>query len=289
MVAPLPKIRTVRALRARVKAWRDDSETIALVPTMGALHQGHLSLVDIANKKADRTIVTIFVNPAQFAPNEDFSSYPRDEKRDNAALSERGTDLVFSPNHAEIYPPDFSTSVSVGGLSEGLCGASRPHFFGGVATVVTKLLLQALPDIAVFGEKDYQQQLIIRRLVRDLNIPVKIVTGPIIREADGLAMSSRNAYLSTKDRAAAPRLYQTLRDISAKLASGKTTGQVLPRAKRQLKAAGFEIDYLEVMDPDNLIPIKGRITGKARLFAAATLGATRLIDNLAVPQRRRAR
>jgi len=245
--------------------------------------------VDIAHKKADRTIVTIFVNPEQFAPNEDFSSYPRDEKRDKAALSERGTDLVFSPNLVEIYPPDFSTRVSVGGLSEVLCGASRPHFFGGVATVVTKLLLQALPDIAVFGEKDYQQQLIIRRLVRDLNIPVKILTGPLIREADGLAMSSRNAYLSTEDRAAAPRLYETLRDISEKLASGRSTGQVLPRAKRQLKAAGFEIDYLDVRDPDKLTLIKGKITGKARLFAAATLGNTRLIDNLAVPRRRKTR
>lgn len=256
---------------------------------MGALHEGHLSLVRIANRKADRTIVSIFVNPAQFTPSEDFSTYPRDEKRDRAALAVLGAELIFAPKPKEIYPPDFSTKVSVGDLSEGLCGASRPHFFVGIATVVTKLLLQALPDIAIFGDKDFQQQLIIRRLVRDLNIPVKIITGPIIREPDGLAMSSRNAYLSAKDRASAPLLYQTLQDAAAKFASGKAAGQVLAAAKRRLKTAGFEIDYLEFRNAGNLAIIKGNTPGKARLFAAAMLGNTRLIDNLAVPKAKRPR
>ncbi len=282
MTARLPTVRTVGALRRRVSSWRERGARVALVPTMGALHDGHLSLVRLAKRRADRTIVTIFVNPSQFTPSEDFSTYPRDEMRDKASLAALGTDLVFAPALKEMYPPDFSTRVSVDGLSERLCGVSRPHFFGGVATVVAKLLLQALPDIAVFGEKDFQQQLIIRRLVRDLNIPVKIVTGPIIREPDGLAMSSRNAYLSAAERKIAPLLFQSLADAAEKLATGKTAAAVLAAAKRKLQSAGFVVDYFELSDPETLKPITGKIAGKARLFAAAMLGKTRLIDNLAV-------
>lgn len=276
------KIDTVAALRKQAAKWRKNGETTALVPTMGALHEGHLSLVRLARKKADRVVVSIFVNPAQFAPGEDLATYPRDEEGDTAKLAALGVDVIFAPGASEMYPPDFSTQVQVSGLTEGLCGRSRPHFFGGVATVVSKLLLQCLPDWAIFGEKDYQQLLVIRRMARDLDIPVKILGGPIVREKDGLAMSSRNAYLSDDERARAPMLHKTIAAAARKLADGAEVADVLETAHGDLADAGFSVDYLEVRNAEALTPIAGKVSEPARVFAAAFLGKTRLIDNVPV-------
>lgn len=278
------KAESVAALRKQVAAWRRKGERIALVPTMGALHEGHLSLVRMARKKADRTVVSIFVNPAQFAPTEDLASYPRDTEGDTAKLAGLGVDLIFMPGAQEMYPPGFSTRIEVSGLTEGLCGRSRPHFFGGVATVVSKLLLQCLPDIAIFGEKDYQQLLVIRRMARDLDIPVKILGGATVREADGLAMSSRNAYLGEDERARAPALYRTVSEAAKKLAGGAEVADALEAAHADLADAGFNVDYLEVRNADDLTPIAGTVGEPARVFAAAMLGKTRLIDNVPVEQ-----
>ena len=214
-------VRTVSDLRSHLAKWRKTSDSVALVPTMGALHQGHLSLVVLAKTKCDHVVASIFVNPMQFGPREDFETYPRDEASDLDKLAKAGADLVFIPDTAEMYPQDFSTHVKVSDLTEDLCGAARPNHFEGVATVVAKLLLQCTPDIAVFGEKDYQQLLVIRRLVRDLNMQVEIVGGPIVREGDGLALSSRNAYLSAEQRKTAPLLYKTIHDVAAVLAQGE--------------------------------------------------------------------
>ena len=213
--------RTVADLRAHVAPWRKAGKSIALVPTMGALHAGHLSLVTLAKSKADRVVVSIFVNPIQFGPREDFNTYPRDEAGDIEKLRAAGADLVFAPNTAEMYPAGFSTKVSIGDLTEDLCGANRPNHFDGVATVVTKLLLQCAPDMAIFGEKDYQQLLVIKHLVRDLNVPVEVLGGDIVREKDGLALSSRNAYLSPAERKTAPLLHQTISEVAAALARGE--------------------------------------------------------------------
>jgi pantoate--beta-alanine ligase len=221
MAAPIATVRTVKELRAEVAKWRDAGETVALVPTMGALHAGHLSLIGIAKNHATRIVASIFVNPAQFGPKEDFKRYPRDEAGDLAKLAQAGVDLVYIPHTAEMYPRGFATKVTLPSLTEDLCGAARPNHFEGVATVVAKLLLQCAPDIAVFGEKDYQQLLVIKRLVRDLNIPVEIVGGPIVREEDGLALSSRNAYLSPEQRKAAPLLHKTIEEVAADLARGE--------------------------------------------------------------------
>ena len=215
MTRVIPIVRTVAELRADRAKWRKAGEKIALVPTMGALHQGHLSLVALAKEKADRAVVSIFVNPIQFGPREDFHLYPRDEAGDLAKLAAAGADLVFIPDVAEMYPAGFSTRINVGDLTEDLCGAARPNHFDGVATVVAKLLLQCAPDVAIFGEKDYQQLLVIRRMVRDLNLPVEILGGPIVREKDGLALSSRNAYLSPAERRIAPLLHQTIAQVAA--------------------------------------------------------------------------
>lgn len=277
-----PAVKTIARLRKQVSAWRKAGDKIALVPTMGALHEGHLSLVKLAIDKADRTVVSIFVNPGQFAPHEDFDAYPRDEKTDARQLGALGTDLIFAPAREEVYPDGFATKVEVSGLTEGLCGRSRPHFFGGVATVVAKLLLQCLPDIAIFGEKDYQQLLVIKRLVRDLDIPVRILDGPTVREDDGLAMSSRNEYLSATDRAKAPLLYQTITDAARILAGGAEVAIALEAAYGTLADAGFEVDYLEVRNADDLSPVAGTVEEPARVFAAAFLGGTRLIDNIAI-------
>jgi pantoate--beta-alanine ligase len=200
MTSSIATVRTVRDLRAEVAKWRKAGETVALVPTMGALHAGHLSLIGIAKNHATRIVASIFVNPAQFGPKEDFKRYPRDEAGDLAKLAQAGVHLVYIPDTAEMYPQGFATKVSLPSLTEDLCGAARPNHFEGVATVVTKLLLQCAPDVAVFGEKDYQQLLVIKQLVRDLNIPVQIIPGPILREEDGLALSSRNGYLSLAER-----------------------------------------------------------------------------------------
>ena len=272
-------VRTVADLRAQVAQYRRSGASVGLVPTMGALHDGHLTLVRSAKLDNARVIATIFVNPKQFGPTEDLSRYPRDEAADVALLREVGADLLFAPDLGEMYPEGFSTSVSVGGISQHLEGVSRPHFFNGVATVVTKLLLQAVPDRAYFGEKDFQQLQVVRRMVRDLNIPVAIVAVPTIRESDGLAMSSRNRYLSPAQRKIASALPQVMHDTVAELRGGGQAAPIIAAAKNRLHKAGFDrVDYLELCDEATLQPIPAA-HGSSRLFVAAYVGATRLIDN----------
>src|SRR5689334_17220616 len=235
-------VRTIPALRRAVARWRDAGEPIALVPTMGALHDGHLSLVRLARRRARRVMVSIFVNPAQFAPNEDFASYPRTLDADVAVLGEAGVDLIWAPAVEVMYGPGFATRiVPEGPAKAGLEDAFRPHFFAGVATVVSKLLIQCAPDIAVFGEKDFQQLQVIRRLAADLDLPVKIVSAPTMREADGLAMSSRNAYLSAEERAAAPALHRVLRQCAAAIARGERIARVLDEGGAEVERAGFRL------------------------------------------------
>jgi pantoate--beta-alanine ligase len=281
----VPIVRTVKDLRARIAKWRKAGETVALVPTMGALHAGHLSLIALAKSSATRVVASIFVNPTQFAPNEDFKSYPRDEAGDLDKLVSAGAHLVFAPDVNEMYPPGSSTLVRVGDVTEGLCDASRPHHFEGVATVVTKLLLQCAPDVAVFGEKDYRQLQMIRRLVLDLPLQVKIVPAPIMREADGLAMSSRNAYLSPAEREIAPLLYRIISAIASDLAEGHGAGDAAEAGRFRLEAAGFRVDYVAVRDPETLAPVTGPLKQPARVLAAVYLGKTRLIDNVAAPHK----
>ncbi len=273
-------IRTIADLRATVAGWRRNNETIGLVPTMGALHDGHLSLV--AHSRADnkRTIATLFVNPTQFGPKEDLAAYPRDEAADLAKLQAANVDALYAPTVAEMYPKGFATTVTVAGLTEHLCGPHRPGHFAGVATVVSKLLLQSAPDRAYFGEKDFQQLQVIRRMAADLDIPVQIVGVPTAREPDRLALSSRNRYLSAEDRAHAAALPRMLADIAGRLR--KEPGAVareIAWGHRQLEDAGFrKIDYIEVCDDATLQPAH-QITAPSRVFAAAWLGRTRLIDN----------
>jgi pantoate--beta-alanine ligase len=281
MPSGLTTIRTVADLRTHLAPWRKAGESIALVPTMGALHAGHLSLVTLAKSKADRVAVSIFVNPIQFGPREDFNTSPRDEAGDIEKLGKAGADFVFVPDTAEMYPGGFSTKVSIGDLTEDLCGANRPNHFDGVATVVTKLLLQCTPDMAIFGEKDYQQLLVIKHLVRDLNIPVEILGGEIVRENDGLALSSRNAYLSPSERETAPLLHQTISEVAASLARGEGADAASVAGRFKLEAAGFRVDYVAVRDPDTLKPLSGPVK-RARVLAAVYLGKTRLIDNVPV-------
>ncbi|MCA1241400.1 pantoate--beta-alanine ligase [Stappia stellulata] len=270
---------TIAGLRADVEAARRSGRRIAMVPTMGALHEGHLSLVRAAQAKADLVIVSIFVNPTQFAPNEDFDAYPRDNDSDIAKLSELGVDAVFLPTVGEMYPKGFATGVSVGGPSQGLESVTRPHFFNGVALVVTKLLLAALPDLAIFGEKDYQQLCVIRQFVRDLNIPIEIEGAPTVREDDGLAMSSRNRYLGPDDRKRAALLPAVLRETLQALDAGTPVADALDRGRSRLTDGGFEVDYLELRTADTLAPFDDA-TRELRLLVAAKLGATRLIDNI---------
>ena len=284
-----PVVRSITSLREVITGWYNNGKTVALVPTMGALHEGHLSLVELAQKKADHTVVSIFVNPAQFAPHEDLDTYPRDETADRNKLSHLRTNLIYAPPREQMYASDFSTKISVEGISNGLCGDSRPNFFSGVATVVCKLLFQVSPNFAIFGEKDYQQLMVIRRMVRDLDIPVQIIGAPIIREADGLAMSSRNAYLSEQERSLAPKLQETIHSMAVNIAMGEPIGDQLQLGITSLKADGFKVDYLEARDANNLAPIyssgpvhKTKLPA-IRIFAAAYLGKTRLIDNVAVP------
>jgi pantoate--beta-alanine ligase len=279
--AALPVARTVAALRAQVAAWRMGGERVALVPTMGGLHEGHLALVRRARDLAPRVVTSLFVNPTQFAPGEDFEAYPRDEARDAALLAAAGCDLLYAPATAEMYPADFSTTVTVGEVSAPLDGISRPHHFAGVATVVSKLLNQCGPDVAVFGEKDYQQLMVIRRLVRDLDMPVEIVGLPTVRDADGLALSSRNAYLTPEQRLIAGQLNAIIRAAAEAVRAGEAVEAVEARALVKLGEAGFErIDYLEVRGAEDLARLgPGPITAPARVFVAARLGRTRLIDN----------
>lgn len=279
-------VRTIRDLRAQVAVWRDAGERVALVPTMGAIHAGHLSLLAEAKAKADRVVTSLFVNSLQFGPREDFQAYPRDEAKDAAALAAGGSDLLYAPESSEMYPPGFSTKVRVGDLTEDLCGAARPNHFDGVATVVAKLLLQCAPDITIFGEKDYQQLLVIKRLVRDLDIPVEIAGGAIVREDDGLALSSRNAYLSPAERKIAPVLYQTICNVAADLEQGRGADDASAAARFKLEAAGFRVDYVAVRNPDTLEALHGPVKD-ARVLTAVRLGKTRLIDNLPVPSQAR--
>ena len=279
-------VRSVADLRARVSAWRAGRHTVALVPTMGALHEGHLSLVRQALQVADRVIVTLFVNPTQFAPGEDYEVYPRDEARDAQLVESLGGHLLFAPAVEEMYPPGALTRVTVPGLGDILEGEHRPGFFTGVATVVTKLLLQAAPDVALFGEKDYQQLQVIKRLARDLDIPVTILGSPTVREADGLALSSRNAYLSSAERAVAPALARVLHSVASRVLEGadmaiETTGGI-----SALIDAGFDsVDYLTVRDAETLAPWPG-VFRPGRALGAARLGRTRLIDNVPVGRSR---
>jgi len=278
----VPILRTIAELRRQVAAWRTAGETVGLVPTMGALHDGHLSLVRRSRAECKRTVVSIFVNPTQFGPTEDFNRYPRDLAGDAQKLAAVGVDAIFAPEVAEMYPAGASTTVTVAGLTDGLDGPFRPGHFAGVATIVTKLLLQVLPDVGFFGEKDYQQLQVIKRLARDLDIPVRIEGVPTYREPDGLAMSSRNVYLSPAERRIAPALHRVLTGVAAALARGETADQAVAHGKAELTKAGFtKIDYLDAVDAATLKPIE-RVTGPLRVAAAAWLGTTRLIDNVAV-------
>lgn len=281
---PIAIVRTVADLRAQVAAWRRAGDRVGLVPTMGALHAGHLSLVTLARTCAQRVVASIFVNPTQFAPHEDFDAYPRDEGRDADLLETAGCDLLFAPTVAEMYAPGFSTTVTVTGVSEPLDGAARPGHFAGVATVVSKLLLQCGPDLAVFGEKDYQQLQVIKRLVRDLDIPVEVVGAPTARAPDGLALSSRNAYLTPAEREIAPSLAAALTDAVERLRNGTPVERVETTGRAALERAGFgRTDYFEVRDAASLAHLgPGPVEGPARILAAAMLGRTRLIDNMAV-------
>jgi pantoate--beta-alanine ligase len=276
-----PIARTVADLRVQVAAWRTAGDRVALVPTMGGLHEGHLALVRRARDLAQRVVTSLFVNPTQFAPGEDFEAYPRDEARDAALLATAGCDLLYAPTQAEMYPVGFATTVTVGEVSAPLDGLSRPLHFAGVATVVSKLLNQCAPDVAVFGEKDYQQLLVIRRLARDLDMPVEIVGLPTVRAEDGLALSSRNAYLAPDERRIAARLNAVIEAAAAAVSGGEAVATVEARAMAALTEAGFQtIDYLEVRDAEDLARLgPGPAAAPARVFVAARLGGTRLIDN----------
>ena len=275
-------VRTVSQLREQIAEYRAAQETLALVPTMGFLHEGHLSLMRQGRANHDRVCATLFVNPRQFAPSEDLETYPRDEVADIKKLQAERVDLLFVPSVTEMYPAGAATTVSVVGLTDCLCGITRPDFFDGVATVVTKLLLQALPNTAIFGEKDYQQLVVIKRFAKDLDIPVEILGGPTVRDADGLALSSRNAYLRAGDRGRAPELFAALKTAAASIAAGAQSPDVAIRAARQkIENAGFgPIDYLEHRNAENLAPAMP--DQPSRLLVAAWLGNTRLIDNVVV-------
>jgi len=273
--------RQVADLRRTLDGWRARGETIALVPTMGALHDGHLSLVAIARAQADRVVASLFVNPRQFGPKEDFASYPRNEAADAAAFEAAGIDLLWAPDAAAMYPTGFATTVIGEGPALGLEAQTRPGFFAGVATVVAKLLTQTGADVAVFGEKDWQQLQVIRRMSADLDLRTRILSGPTVREADGLAMSSRNAYLSPAERRRAAALYPTLLRVSDALSAGVAVSGVLTQARGDLAAHFDGLDYLELREAESLIPVE-RLTAPARLLAAVRLGTTRLIDNMAV-------
>ena len=279
----MPEIaKTVSALRAAVSRRRaGKAAPVALVPTMGALHAGHLALVEAARENAGHVIVSIFVNPRQFAPSEDFGEYPRTLEADLAKLRDHAVDIAFLPQPGEMYGDDFATEVVVGGPAEGLESESRPHFFRGVATVVTKLLLQCLPDYAIFGEKDYQQLLVVRRLVRDLDIPVAVIGVPTVREGDGLALSSRNVYLSPSERALAPSLHRELQAAAERIRAGTAPRTAVEKARQNLSDLGFEVDYFAARNAETLAPLTSSHE-PVRLLVAARLGTTRLIDNIGV-------
>ena len=276
-------LRDVAALRATVAGWRAQGETIAMTPTMGALHAGHVSLVTLARQKASRVVMSIFVNPAQFAPNEDFSAYPRTFEADVELFAAAGGDAIFAPPVEAIYPAGFATRLEVGGPAEaGLEDRFRPTHFSGVATVVAKLLNQCQPDVAIFGEKDFQQLRVIAQIARDLDFEAEIIGAPTVREKDGLALSSRNVYLSPEERKAAPALHAALIRCAAELRAGAPVAMAVAAAQENARAAGFAVDYIEARDADSLAPVASIGAGPVRLLAAARLGKTRLIDNIAV-------
>jgi len=275
--------RTVPTLRRSVLRWRAARERLALVPTMGALHAGHGALVRAARRRARRVVVSIFVNPAQFAPEEDLTTYPQTFNSDVAMLTGLEADLIWAPSTDVMYPPGFATRVvPAGPAAAGLEDRFRPHFFEGVATVVTKLLVQCAPDYAMFGEKDYQQLKVISQMAKDLDLSARIVAIPTVREKDGLALSSRNAYLSARERAIAPALNRVLKECAGKIARGEPLPQVLDEGARAIEQTGFLLDYLEARHAETLAPVTSAADGPIRLLVAARLGSTRLIDNLPV-------
>ncbi len=275
--------RAVPALRRVVEHYRRAGSTIALVPTMGALHAGHLRLVAEASRRADRVVVSIFVNPTQFAPNEDFASYPRRFAADRAALTKAKADAIWAPSAAVMYPQGFATRiVPEGAALAGLEDKFRPTHFAGVCTVVAKLFLQVRPDIALFGQKDYQQLRVLTRLAKDLDLPIKVIGVPTVREADGLALSSRNAYLTPDQRAVAPLLQRVLKQSAARIKRGEALTRVLDDGRSDITQAGFALDYLEARHALTLAPVASRKDGPIRLLVAAKIGKTRLIDNMAV-------
>jgi len=283
MANHLKVLRTVTSLRRALEPYRKQHERIALVPTMGALHRGHMALVREARRRAKRVVVSVFVNPAQFAPHEDFTSYPRSFATDVKALREAKVDLVWAPSVEVMYPNGFATRlVPEGAAKAGLEDEFRPHFFGGVATVVAKLFTQVSPDFALFGQKDYQQLRVVTQMARDLDLQAKVIGVPTVRETDGLAFSSRNAYLSAAERAVAPMLYRVLKECAARIKNGEKVDHVLNVGRIEIDLAGFVLDYLEARHAATLAPIASRQDGPIRLLVAAKLGKTRLIDNIAV-------
>ena len=283
---PIEIVRTIAELRERIARWRAAGERVALVPTMGALHNGHLDLVRAGKKKAGRAVVSIFVNPKQFAPHEDFGRYPRDVEGDVAKLQSVGADLVWAPEATEMYPEGFATRIEAGGAADGLETDFRPHFFGGVTTVCCKLFSAAGPDYATFGEKDYQQLCVIRQMVRDLNLPLEILSVPTAREADGLALSSRNQYLSAEERVIAPVLHKTIESIATAAGSVASIATLEREAAEDILKAGFaKVDYVAVRDATTLAAWTPEREG--RVLVAAWLGKTRLIDNVAVALKRK--
>lgn len=275
--------RTVPVLRRTVDGFRARKATVALVPTMGALHDGHVSLVRLAKRRAKKVIVSIFVNPTQFAPTEDFGSYPRTWKSDLEKLTAEAVDLVWHPEVKTMYPDGFATRIAPEGpATAGLEDRFRPHFFGGVATVVGKLFTQCRPDIAIFGEKDFQQLRVVTRMALDLDLGVKVIGSRTVRERDGLAMSSRNVYLSAEERRAAPALYRAMQESAARLKQGSDIAAAMAAGTDIIKAAGFALDYFELRNAETLQPVTSTSDGPLRILVAARLGTTRLIDNMAV-------
>ena len=275
--------RTVPVLRRAVDTFRARKATIALVPTMGALHDGHVSLVRLAKRRAEKVVVSIFVNPTQFAPTEDFGSYPRTWKSDLEKLTAEAVDLIWNPDVKTMYPEGFATRIAPEGpATAGLEDRFRPHFFGGVATVVGKLFTQCRPDVAIFGEKDFQQLRVVARMAMDLDLGVKVIGSRTVRERDGLAMSSRNVYLSAEERRVAPVLYRTMKESAAQLKAGEEIPAAMSKGADIIKAAGFALDYFEIRNADSLAPVASASDGPLRILVAAKIGKTRLIDNIAV-------
>lgn len=283
MSRPPVVARTLPALRRALAELRKRNASVALVPTMGALHDGHLSLVRLAKRRADKVVVSVFVNPTQFAPHEDFGAYPRTFKADASKLAGENVDLIWNPDVKVMYPDGFASKISTEGPAvAGLEDRFRPHFFGGVTTVVGKLFIQCRPDVAIFGSKDFQQLRVVTRMAADLDLGVKVIGAPTVRERDGLAMSSRNVYLSAEERAVAPTLYRAMKEVGKRIKAGKSIESSLTAGAELITEAGFVLDYLEARHAETLAPIKSAKEGPIRLLVAAKLGKTRLIDNIAV-------